>query len=70
MATECRVRPRLRRYRLLAEGYSICLIFLTLAAGSAHPLPPDSSARLPATPRQKLLFLDRFYQRLTAALDR
>jgi hypothetical protein len=65
--------PRSRRYRLPANGYSVCLIFLKLvdriyaplAAGLLSPVPGDV-----AFPRQKLSLLDRLYQRLTAALDR
>ena len=65
--------PRSRRYRLPANGYSLCLIFLKLVdrlyapltAGLLTPLPGDA-----AFPRQKLSPLDRLYQRLTAALDR
>lgn len=65
--------PRSRRYRLPANGYSVCLIFLKLvdriyaplAAGLLSPVPGDD-----AFPRQKLSLLDRLYQRLTAALDR
>ena len=65
--------PRSRRYRLPAEGYSVCLIFLKLfdrlyaplTAGLLHPIPAD--ATLPVTKRSRL---DRLYQCLTEAIDR
>ena len=65
--------PRSRRYHLLAEGYSVCLIFLKLfervyaplTAARLRPVPGD--AALP--PRKHSLF-DRLYQRFNAALDR
>ena len=64
--------PRSRRYRLLAEGYSVCLIFLKLfdriyaplTAALLHPIPADQ-----ALPNPKRSPLDRLYQRLTNALD-
>jgi hypothetical protein len=64
--------PRLRRYRLPAKGYSVCLIFLKLfdrlcaplAAGLLNPVPSDA-----VLPRHKRSLLDRLYQRLTDALD-
>lgn len=64
--------PRSRRYRVPAEGYSVCLIFLKLfdriyaplAAALLHPIPADA-----ALPRHKRSLLDRLYQRLSAALD-
>jgi hypothetical protein len=64
--------PRSRRYRLLAKGYSVCLIFLKLfdrlcaplTAGLLDPVPGDA-----ALPRQKRSLLDRLYQRLSTALD-
>src|ERR1700740_3076601 len=64
--------PRSRRYRLLAKGYSVCLIFLKLfdrlcaplAAGLLDPVPGDATL-----PRQKRSLLDRLYQRLSTALD-
>jgi hypothetical protein len=65
--------PRSRRYRLSAEGYSICLIFLKLfdriyaplTAALLHPIPTDQALLNP-----KRSPLDRLYQRLTDALDR
>src|SRR5271166_1025628 len=64
--------PRSRRYRLPVEGYSVCLIFLKLfdriyaplTAALLHPVPADQ-----ALPNPKRSQLDRFYQRLTDALD-
>jgi len=65
--------PRSRRYRLVAKGYSVCLIFLKLfdrlgaplTAGLLHPVPGDAALH-----RQKRSRLDRLYQRLAAALDK
>jgi hypothetical protein len=65
--------PRSRRYRLPAEGYSICLIFLKLFE---RVYAPSSAARLDPTPGdatfppRKQTHLDRLYTRLNAALDR
>jgi hypothetical protein len=63
--------PHSRRYRLPAEGYSVCLIFLKLfgvyaplTAALLHPIPADQ-----ALPNPKRSLLDRLYQRLTDALD-
>jgi len=64
--------PRCRRYRLPAEGYSVCLIFLKLfdriyaplTAALLHPIPADQ-----ALPNPKRSPLDCLYQRLTDALD-
>jgi hypothetical protein len=64
--------PRSRRYRLPAEGYSVCLIFLKLfdrvyaplTAGLLQPVPGDA-----ALPRQKSSPLDRIYRRLSDDLD-
>ena len=64
--------PRSRRYRLPAEGYSACLIFLKLfdrvyaplTAALLRPIPADQ-----ALPNRKRSPLDRLYQRLTDALD-
>jgi hypothetical protein len=61
-----------RRYRLLPQGYRICLIFLKLfervyaplTAGLLRPITAD--ARLPEDKRHQL---DRLYQRLVADLD-
>src|SRR5712671_7774975 len=64
--------PRSRRYRLLAKGYSVCLIFLKLfdrvyaplTAALLRPIPADR-----ALPNRKRSPLDRLYQRLTDTLD-
>ena len=64
--------PRCRRYRLPAEGYSVCLIFLKLfhrvyaplTAALLHPIPADQ-----VLPDPKRSLLDRLYQHLTDALD-
>ncbi len=63
--------PRSRRYRLPAEGYSVCLIFLKLfdriyaplAAGLLHPVPGDATL----APRKRS-YLDRLYQRVANSL--
>ena len=60
--------PRSRRYRLPAEGYSVCLIFLKLfdrvyaplTAALLHPIPADQ-----ALPNRRRSPLDRLYQRVT-----
>src|SRR6266851_4561324 len=60
--------PRSRRYRLPAEGYSVCLIFLKLfdriyaplAAGLLLPVPGDATLA-----HSKRSNLDRLYQRVT-----
>lgn len=65
--------PHSRRYRLLPEGYRICLVFLKLferiyaplTAGLLRPFLADSQL-----PPQKLSQLDRLYQHVTEALDR
>jgi hypothetical protein len=65
--------PRSRRYRLLPEGYSICLVFLTLferiyaplTAGLLQPFPGDSQLQ-----QQRLSQLDKLYQHVVQALDR
>jgi hypothetical protein len=65
--------PHSRRYHLLAEGYSVCLIFLKLfervyaplTAARLRPFPGDA-----ALPPRKHSLLDRLYQRFDAALDR
>ena len=65
--------PRSRRYRLPAEGYSLCLIFLKLfdrvyaplTAGLLNPIPAD--ATLPAAKRSPL---DRLYHNLADDLDK
>lgn len=59
--------PNSRRYQLLPEGYSICLLFLKLfervyaplTAGLLSPVPADSRLH-----RQKQSQLDRLYQRV------
>jgi hypothetical protein len=59
--------PHSRRYRLLPEGYSICLIFLKLfervyaplTAGLLSPVSADA-----ALPSQRRSQLDRLYQRV------
>jgi len=64
--------PGCRRYRLPAEGYLVCLIFLKLfdriyaplTAALLHPIPADQ-----ALPNPKRSPLDRLYLRLTDALD-
>ena len=64
--------PHSRRYRLLPNGYRICLVFLKLfekiyaplTAGLLHPYPAD---RHFAT--EHLSQLDRLYQQVVTALD-
>ena len=64
--------PHSRRYRLLPDGYRICLVFLKLferiyaplTAGLLRPFPADHKLQ-----HQRLSQLDRLYQRVTAALD-
>ena len=64
--------PHSRRYRLLLNGYRICLEFLKLfekiyaplTAGLLHPYPAD---RQFAT--ERLSQLDRLYQQLVTSLD-
>jgi hypothetical protein len=63
---------RSRRYRLLPQGYSICLVFLKLferiyaplAAGLLNPVKADASL-----PPQQRSQLDRLYQRIVDDLD-
>jgi hypothetical protein len=65
--------PHSQRYRLLPEGYRLCLLFLKLfdriyaplTAGLLRPVLAD--ARLPPQRRSQL---DSLYQRVTGALDR
>ncbi len=65
--------PRSRRYRLLREGYSICLVFLKLferiyaplTAGLLQPLSGDTRLQ-----QQKRCQLDRLYQRVVDDLDK
>jgi hypothetical protein len=65
--------PHSRRYRLLPEGYRICLLFLKLferiyaplTAGLLGPFPGDA-----ALPDQRRSQLDKLYQQVVQALDR
>jgi hypothetical protein len=65
--------PRSRRYRLLPEGYSICLVFLKLferiyaplTAGLLQPFAGDSQLQ-----QQKRSQLDRLYQRVVDDLNK
>jgi hypothetical protein len=65
--------PRSRRYRLLPEGYRLCVLFLKLFERVYAPLtaglvkPVRTDAHLPP---QKLSQLDRLYHRVSGALDR
>ena len=64
--------PHTRRYRLLPEGYSICLVFLklferiyaSLTAGLLQPFSPDNKLQ-----QQRLSQLDQLYQPVVQALD-
>jgi hypothetical protein len=64
--------PRSRRYQLLPQGYSICLVFLKLferiyaplTAGLLTPVPADSRLH-----QRKRSQLDRLYQRVVDDLD-
>ena len=64
---------RSRRYRLLLEGYSICLVFLKLfervyaplTTGLLSPIKADATLR-----SQHRSQLDRLYQRVVDDLDR
>jgi hypothetical protein len=64
--------PHSRRYQLLPEGYSICLVFLKLferiyaplTAGLLQPFSGDHQLQ-----RQRLSQLDRLYLRVVDALD-
>jgi len=64
--------PRSRRYRLLPNGYRICLVFLKLfdkvyaplTAGLLHPYRGHK-----AIAKDRLQQLDKLYQSVTAALD-
>ena len=64
--------PHSRRYRLLPEGYRICLVFLKLfekiyaplTAGLLHPYRGDR-----ALAADRIHQLDRLYQAVTTALD-
>jgi len=65
--------PKSRRYRLTAQGYSICLLFLKLferiyaplTAGILRPFHPDAQV-----PTPKRTELDRLYQRVVDDLDK
>lgn len=65
--------PNSRRYRLLPQGYSICLVFLKLferiyaplAAGLLQPFAGDSKLH-----HQKRSQLDRLYQRIVDDLNK
>ena len=62
----------LRRYRIPASGYSVCLVFLKLferiyaplAAGLLRPIPGDRKLQ-----QQRQSQLDRLYQRVLDDLD-
>src|ERR1700676_2865203 len=64
--------PHTRRYRLLPEGYSICLVFLKLferiyaplTAGLLQPFRADSKLQ-----QRKRTQLDRLYQKVVEDLD-
>jgi hypothetical protein len=64
--------PHSRRYRLMPNGYRICLLFLKLfdkiyaplTAGLLHPYPGDRSMT-----DDRLHQLDKLYRSVTAALD-
>jgi hypothetical protein len=64
--------PHSRRYRLLPNGYRICLLFLKLfdkiyaplTAGLLHPYPGDRTM-----PADRLHQLDKLYQSVIVALD-
>ena len=64
--------PHSRRYRLLPEGYSICLVFLKLFERVYAPLtagllsPVSADVTLPSQRRSQL---DRLYQRVVDDLD-
>ena len=65
--------PKSRRYRLLPEGYSICLVFLKLferiyaplTTGLLQPLSGDSRLQ-----HQRRSQLDRLYQRIVDDLNK
>ena len=65
--------PRSRRYRLLRNGYSVCLVFLKLferiyaplTAGLLSPVSGDRKLQ-----QQKRSQLDRLYQRVVDDLDK
>jgi DNA-binding transcriptional ArsR family regulator len=65
--------PHSRSYRLLREGYSVCLVFLKLferiyaplTAGLLRPFSGDAKV-----PQNKRCQLDRLYQRVVDDLDK
>jgi hypothetical protein len=65
--------PHARRYRLLPQGYRICLVFLKLferiyaplTAGLLQPVPGDAALQ-----QHRLSQLDKLYQQVVHALDR
>jgi hypothetical protein len=64
--------PAFRRYRLLPEGYRLCLVFLKLFERIYAPLtaglwrPVSADARLPD---HRLSHLDRLYRRVATTLE-
>ena len=64
--------PHSHRYRLLPEGYRLCVVYLKLfekiyaplTAGLLKPLPADT--RLP---RERIAQLDRLYLAVSQSLD-
>jgi len=65
--------PRSRRYRLLPQGYSICLVFLKLFERIYAPLTAGLLAAFPGDAtlqHQKRSQLDRLYQRVVDDLDK
>src|SRR6266481_3665803 len=64
--------PRSRRYQLLQQGYSICLVFLKLFERIYAPLTAALLSPVPADTRlrdRKRTQLDRLYQRVVDDLD-
>jgi len=64
--------PHSRRYRLLANGYSICLVFLKLFERIYAPLTADLLSPVPADAKlrsQNRSQLGRLYQRVVDDLD-
>jgi hypothetical protein len=64
--------PHSRRYQLLPEGYSICLVFLKLFERIYAPLTAEFLQRFSADDelqRERLSQLDKLYQRVIHALD-
>ncbi len=65
--------PRTRKYRLTAQGYSICLVFFRLferiyaplSAGLLQPVRGDEHLQ-----QQKQTQLDRLYKRVSDDLDK